>query len=208
MRPYVLLQSVNHAYIHFVALSYARHAAYAEHCGADYLVFTGLKDDQAHPAWNKVALLLEVQLRGYQRAVWLDADCLVMDPSVNIFTETPIDPPILMARYANETWFGQPHHNSGVIVVQSSLASLEALEWVWCHRSEQRPHHRAVWVDNNWFMDLAHEQPALVGDLPQRFNWMPRHATTRERPVILGLHGEPNRLMRFQQAVQELSHAR
>jgi hypothetical protein len=204
----VILQSVDLTYAPFLALSYQRHAGYADACGADYQIFTGMKDRTRHPSWNKVALLREALLDGYTTAVWLDADCLVVDQTVNIVAETAGPTPLLMARYANETWFGEPHYNAGVVVAHASDEALMALTWIWEHRHGTRLHHHPMWWDNNWFLDYAHEHPSHVGELPQRFNWMPRHATTRERPVILGLHGETNRLTRFQQAVQELSHAR
>ena len=131
MKPYLLIQSVDVNYAPYLELSYGRHAQYAQRCGADYLVYTGLKDEQCHPSWNRIALLQEGMAQGYEKLVWLDADVLVVDLGRNIFTETRDDVSLQMCRYDNYLWHGQPHYNAGVMVVCAGEDAMALLHEVW-----------------------------------------------------------------------------
>lgn len=202
----LLIQSVDLAYVPYLALTYQRHATYAQRCQADYQVFTGLKDMHCAASWNKIALLLDGVAQGYTKLVWLDADCLALDLDANIFTETSDDATFQMCRYANVFWHGKPHYNAGVLVVNAGLA-WEGLSWVWNQRYERRPHHVEVYWEQNWLGDLSHEAPELFADLAHRWNYHARYSQSHEPVAIQGWHGEPDRLAQVRAAVHALSRA-
>jgi hypothetical protein len=201
---YLLIQAVDAAFVPYLALSYAPHAAYAARCGADYVVYTGRKDPGLHPSWNRIPLLLDGLWQGYRKLAWVDADCLVVAPEVNLFTATADAVPLQMCRYADVQWRGQDHFNAGVLVVNSGDAALTALSYVWARRGEHAPHHYETFWEQNWLLDYAYDHPWAVSELPHRFNWIPTKGDPAQTPVILGFHGfGAEQFPRFQAAVAQ-----
>jgi hypothetical protein len=205
MNRALIIQSVDHNYTPYIALTYARHADYAQRCGADYQVFTGVKEAGLHPSWNRIPLFLEALDEGYEKIVWLDADVLVVNPGVNIVTETANDIPFQMSRYAHYRLYGEPHYCNGVMVICAQPETREALQWVWAQRHAPfRPYHIPGLWEQNWVADYIHEHPGVAKDLPQRFNYLPKYADRPEAPVILAWHGEPRRIESLKRALAAL----
>lgn len=200
-RRWLLVQSVDANYVPYITLSYGRHAEYAERCGADYLVYTGLQDAACHPAWNRIRLFLDGIEQGYEKLVWLDADTLVIDPTVNIFTETHDDVDFQLCRYVNYLWHEQPHANTGVMVVNASRSAIEALQWIWAQRhTPLRSHHVPMFWEQNWIGDYVHEHPESCAELSHRFNYHARYSPFKGSVVIQSWPGESNRLEQMRQA--------
>lgn len=204
-RRWLIVQSVDAHYAPYIALSYGRHAEYAHRCGADYLVYTGLKDAGCHPAWNKIALLHDGLAQGYEKLVWLDADTLVIDPDVNIFTETRNDVDFQLCRYANYLWQGQPHVNTGVMVVNAGSSAIKALQWIWDQRAMPlRSHHVPTFWEQNWVGDYVHEHPEACAELSHRFNHHARFSPFQGSVVIESWPGEPDRLAQMRHMSEHL----
>jgi Methyltransferase domain len=198
---WLLVQSVDAAYVPYIALSYGRHAEYAQRCGAEYVVYTGLKDAGCHPAWNRIALLRDGLMQGYQKIVWLDADTLVLNPEVNIFTDTRHDVDFQLCRYANYLWYGRPCVNTGVMVVNASPSAVEALQWIWEQRDKPlRSHHVETFWEQNWVADYVHEHQESCADLSHAFNYHARYSPFTGPVVIQSWPGEANRLEQMRQA--------
>lgn len=97
--------------------------AYAARHGMDFFC-ANLAGDRP-PSWMKVPLLHRV-LQDYDRAVWVDADVVVLDPSENILDAVPSD-----------SWQGLVEHftdsgtvpNCGVWVLGREMATLLAEIW-------------------------------------------------------------------------------
>lgn len=181
------------AYERWLALTRPIHEAYAEACDADYELFVGVKERGVHPAWNRLPMFLDAFAAGYRHVAWIDADCLVVDQRTSIFDVDPATP--LLMRTAGMVWLGEFCWNDGVLIANAGSIDAEAaLRWVWAQRhAPLREHHAPSMWELNWLLDYVFEHRSIVGDLDERFNWMPfAEACPEAEAVICGWHGMPH----------------
>ena len=141
------LCSIGHgAYEKLLAISRISFEAYAQQHGYD-LVLRSDVDLNARPApWAKVPLIMEL-LDSYDLVLWLDADAIIVDFSVDIADETRGDRWMYLARH--KTGEGLVP-NTGVWMMARSSAAKKFLHLVNTHRGF-KDH---VWWENAAVIDL------------------------------------------------------
>lgn len=219
MRKRLIIQSGDEGVAHYLDLAGPHNAEYAERCDADYQRYNGVWEQGVPPAWNRIPMMLDAFHEGYRQVLWLDADTLAVDHSVNVFEQAmtnhegrvrtnygviagvdTITAPFVMRRTAGgfhwpmdgpDQWEGW---NDGVLLVNRSDRALEALLALWGHRGSQPlPHHQPRLWELNWLLDYAKANPGDVAEMDQRFNWQPFNGASPEQyAVIKAWHGLPH----------------
>lgn len=199
----LIMQSIGNGddwFAPWLEMSRPIHEEYAEACGADYELFRGVKDPHVHPAWNRIPMFLAAFARGYRKVLWLDADTLVVDQAVDIFTETDDTTPLHMVRAQDahvEIPWGEPGwdlYNDGVLIANNCDQAAAAFRYVWSQRHEvPLAHHIPALWELNALTDFVFAHRDCVAELPFRFNWMPfEYACPESEAVIMAYHGMPH----------------
>lgn len=177
MKPRRIIQSADEVHAHLLAITHDAHLRYAVRCDADFVVLKGYAEPGVHAAWNRIAMMLDAFADGVDKVVWLDADTLVVNQDVSIFSETDDDVAFQMVRVPGSTaeWGrGEDIWNDGVMV--ANRAAIEGLTWMWSKRNAvPEPHHVATALpwEGNWMLDWMFGHREQVAELSVRFNWMP-----------------------------------
>jgi len=198
IRDKLIVQSVDNNFLPWLTISRRIHEEYAAACNADYLAFVGWKDPlDVHPSWNRVKMILDGFDAGYEKVVWLDADSIVVDQTVDIFAETDDEVALQMTRVvgsAADFHRQRDLWNSGVLIANRCSDARSALLDVWGHRrAVPLAHHTAELWELNWLLDYIDAWPDIVKDLDLRFNWMPDYKGhgPESEAVIRSFHGIP-----------------
>jgi hypothetical protein len=146
-------------------------------------------------SWHKVVLMQHLLASGrFDAMVWLDADAIVVDPSVDPVSE--LSPQVNLAvvhhRFGPETV-----PNAGVFVLRAGQWSVDLLEAMWA---------RVEFIEHRWWENAAllalcgytTEPPVVkhspspldraIGELPLRWNAIPQ-AAPPDAPAIVHLPG-------------------
>ena len=111
-----------------LALALPTFTEYAMTHNYDVIIGSGTAEGR-HPAWGKIPLLQQV-LRSYDFALWLDADTLILDGSVDVETLIPRD-----ASQAYAITVCQPGAGTspctGVWALRAGMATRELLDEIW-----------------------------------------------------------------------------
>src|SRR5262249_9727637 len=127
----VLIQQATGRHVQLLDLSASRHSAYARKHGLTFWSVRGDLQFERTPHWNKIVLIRQALQLGFEMAVWLDADTLIVDPSQDVRWGLPDGPPIGLCRHPTP-WNGQPWHwNSGVILVRNTELARSFFDQVW-----------------------------------------------------------------------------
>jgi hypothetical protein len=127
-----------------LALVLPTFAAYARHHGYQLVVGEGDCDGRP-PAWGKVPLLRRL-LNEFDEALWIDADAVILDKSVDLTSE--VAPDAYQALVRHVTHDGDMP-NTGVWFLRGQQGR-DLLDAVW-RREEYRQHR---WWENAAVMDL------------------------------------------------------
>lgn len=101
--------------------------AFARAHGYDLLCSTSAPATTRPPAWEKV-LVLQEALKHYDWVLWLDADALIVRPSVDPVTLTDLDHDLYLVEHRN----GRDRlPNTGVWLLRSSSVAEHALAAMW-----------------------------------------------------------------------------
>ena len=120
---------------------------FADHHGYDLDLRRQLTAPDRAPSWSKIPLFIELFER-YDLVLWLDADCAIVDPTLDIADE--LEPDDLMGMVIHE-YDGQAVPNCGVWVLRRHRHVQKFLERVW---------NRSEYLDHDWW-----ENAAVIDDL-------------------------------------------
>jgi hypothetical protein len=178
----------------YLAATRELHAAYCARHGIKFIVDKDSPANGRPPHWRKVELLIDAMRKGYDRAVWLDGDCIITDHRVNIF-EAAGGFGIGVCECFDSPEF-ERHLNCGVVFTARSPEVTAFLD-IWNAQPTS-----ARWAEQDPFNELMATRPHrdLLTILPNRFNSVPVHMDARD-PIIRAYHGLPDRLAKIRNAV-------
>ena len=70
----------------FSTISWGVLKSYCESHGYTFETFTQTLDSSRHPAWNKIAIIVELLNKGYEKVLWVDDDIIITEKSVSLDT--------------------------------------------------------------------------------------------------------------------------
>jgi hypothetical protein len=177
----VLIQLATGPHQELLDLTRAHHRAYAERHGLDYWCIEGNPAEPKRPGWGKIPLVLSALQMGFERIVWMDADAVVVNPTVNL--ASVIESGIGIVQHPNPV-----HWNSGVMVVCRSEQTRRFFEAV-----NREPENESAWMEQLPINQLAErsEYAGLFKSLDPSFNSTPG-AVMSPAPVVLAAHGLPH----------------
>jgi hypothetical protein len=172
-----------------LALTREIHARYCRRHRIDYRVDTAPPAGGRAPHWRKVELLIAAMEQGYDRIAWVDADCVIVDPSVDLFAASGFG--IAVCECFDSPTIAR-HLNTGVLLAARSDATLGFLQ-AWNATPQS-----GIWQDQSAFIALMAARPHrdLLTILPNRFNCVADHMEARE-PIIRAFHGDPQRVSKM-----------
>ncbi len=179
-----------------LALTFEVHSRYCRQHGIEYWIDNTPDTKGRSPHWRKVELLIEAMAQGYDQVAWVDTDCVIVDPSVDIFAASGFGIAVCES-------FDSPtierHLNTGVLLAGRSDATIEFLK-AW---NEMPTGGR--WEDQSAFIDLMATRPYrdLLTVLPNRFNCLAEHMEARE-PIIRAFHGDPDRAQKIAALIRQI----
>jgi len=176
----VLIQSAVGRHLELLEMTRDHHRKYAEQHGMDYWCIAGNPTTGKRAGWAKIPLLLAAIATGYEKAIWLDADAVVVRPDVNLARSCTTG--IGMVRHP-----GPPHWNSGVMVVHATPEVARFLRIV-----DESPENDSAWMEQKRINDLAEEPSfrSLLEEIDIRYNSVPGCAVS-DQPVVVAAHGRP-----------------
>lgn len=169
-------------------LAFPAHSSYCDfHC-IDYLP-EHVERTSRHPWWYKVDMIARAFVLGYQRVAYLDADCLIVDPSVDILAASGYG---IAVCECLESPFTPRHLNCGAVYLTAS-PEVRAFVDVWLNSDTGHP-----WQDQQVFNELMAARPwrDLLTILPNRYNCVETHMEA-SRPVVRAFHGDPDRVAKM-----------
>jgi hypothetical protein len=168
---------------------------HARYCAAWGVEFIAQREDRPKKVvrplhWRKVEMMGWALDRGFEQVLWLDADSIIVDASVDLFSTCTWGVGLC------ECWDSPttPRHlNTGVVWLASS-DEVRAFVAAW---QAMPPHMK--WEDQGALIELMNQRRwrNLLTILPNRFNWVEKHMES-DRPVVRSFHGERDRLLRMQ----------
>jgi glycosyltransferase involved in cell wall biosynthesis len=176
----VLIQMATGAHKQFLEITHQHHEAYAVSHGMDYWRLDENPAEPKRASWGKITLLLRALQEGYDRAIWLDADAVIMRPEVNLA--------LICRRGIGLVQHPNPvHWNAGFLVAAKSPLVERLLAEI-----DSRPDNESPWMEQLVLNELA-KQPefrAALEPLSPTFNATPG-AIVVPHPVVLAAHGLP-----------------
>ena len=159
-----------------------RHQRYCDIHDIDYLASAqGLPALDRPPHWRKVELLIETLAIGYESVAWLDADCVIVDLSFNVFAASGFG--IAVCECFDSPAYDR-HLNTGFLLCANSI-SVRAFMDEW-----NRGPTGGKNEDQDVFIEMMAARPHrdLLTILPNRFNCLDVHMEARN-PFIRAFHG-------------------
>ena len=130
-------------------------AAYADRHGYE-LVVADTIDASRPPAWSKIPLL-RAALADHEIAVWIDADAVIVDHSVDIADALGAECVLGLVRHAYE---GHLAPNSGVMVMRRDPLTAQLLDTVWAATAFL---HHPMWENAAIAQALGYSLPGTLG---------------------------------------------
>ena len=168
------------------------HAQYARQHDIVYQAILGPLNILCRPpTWWKWILIHRAIQDGFQIVVWLDADCIIVDPREDISCSLhPRNPPVGMVWHQSRYYERQGLHNSGVVVAR---ACVETVDYIWDLWATGKGPYRSIngrqptWNDNFAVVLIDEEFPGKVQTIDNKWNhgW----ASPSPAPVVHGFHG-------------------
>ena len=198
MNTRVLVQfATGQFYEEMVALTHAKHAAYAAKYNADFIVVreansTTWPGQPRNINFRKLEIMIEM-VEKYEKVLYLDADAVIVRDDFDIFTAAGYG--IAFCAIWETLRIVKTHINAGVCLINSSPEVKEFLhEWNKSpggevYKGEGQWHDQAVM--NRMMEDRKWRD--LLTILPNRFNWCPETQEARD-PFIRAFHGKGERI--------------
>jgi hypothetical protein len=149
-----------------------------------------------HPYWEKPFLIKKELENGHEWVVWLDTDCLWLG---NEELNVPIDNFGMTFHHLCSHQTMMDHYNAGMIIVRNNEKSLELVnEWIHC------PDEGHQWHDQYSLNKVLKTHTNCVRNLDHKYNsvqGIPDYSSSN--PVIVSWHGQPNRVDKIRQYIQD-----
>jgi hypothetical protein len=157
MTKALIIQQASGDYREMLRLTHARHSKYAMRHQIDFWSILGSVQDNRHPYWDKIALIIEALQMPYDMVVWLDADTLICSAADDVRTACSEFNCIGMCRYPLP-WQEQPwHFNAGVIFTRNCALARKFFAEVWELGPTEHP-----WQDQARIMESATRIPEAI----------------------------------------------
>lgn len=206
-RNAVILQQASGDHEQLLRFAEPHHQAYCDRHKTEYVAAYGeailAPVANKHPYWEKVALLNMALSEGYEYVIWLDADCLIVDPEVDLREAcTGVG-----ATYHDlmQHGFAPPaydHFNCGAVYLRNTPETRQfVMDW-WNTSDEDHP-----WHDQHSFNQVAAKglHYCKVDRLEHKWNSTAPYFTSAN-PVVRAWHGlgsVKSRLQEMQKALGE-----
>ncbi len=180
-----------------VSATESLHRQYCARHGIDYRLILEDSVIGRHPTWRRIALLAEALRLGYDQVAWLDADCVIVDPSFDIFAASGFGIAVCECFDSPDI---ERHLNAGVMLTTRSPEVLAFLD-----KWDAMP-AGGRWEDQSAFIELMATRPHrdLLTILPNRFNCLAVHMEARD-PIIRAFHGDPERHIKLPALVNSIT---
>lgn len=140
---------------------------YAMLYGFDVHTYTEPQTDRP-PAWNKLLVIRELFIQGYEYVLWIDADAVFQSYEQNIEDEIQDDKDLyLVGHYLN----GCFTPNTGVMLIRNSTWSHKLLDLLW--EQDQYIHH--MWWENAAFLELYGTKDFQAHSIPYIESRLDKH---------------------------------
>jgi hypothetical protein len=166
----------------------AHHKAYCNRWNATYQNIDKRIPQNKRPHWQKVTLIDEALYQGYDQIMWLDADAVIVRPSVDIFSYAGPDISICEC-FASPTI--ERHYNTGFILLRNTDLVREFVA-MW----DAMPDTGYGWADQAGAINLINNHKRFrnaITTLPNAFNCVPTHMDVPD-PIIRSAHGRPDKV--------------
>jgi glycosyltransferase involved in cell wall biosynthesis len=176
----VLIQMATGAHQQLLHITRKHHESYAARHGMEFWCLNENPAEPKRASWGKITLLLRALRAGYERAIWLDADAVIMRSEVNL--AQICDRGIALVQHPNPV-----HWNAGFLVAAKSPLVERLLTEI-----DSRPDNDSAWMEQLVLNELAKrpEFRAVLHPLSPSFNATPG-AIVVPQPVICAAHGLP-----------------
>jgi len=170
-----------------LGMTSALHHSYCRQWQADYFFDDKQRPENKRPHWRKVSLLKQSLEAGFDLVIWLDADSVIVNPRVDVFSFA--GPDITVCECFNSPTIAR-HYNTGFLLLRNTALVRDFVrEW------HDIPDDFVGWADQKAFIRLLESNVRYrnaLTILPNAFNWVAVHMEA-ENPIIRSAHGEPNR---------------
>jgi hypothetical protein len=169
------------------------HSAYCKKWKYDYLASSDMvietEDENFSLSWNRIPLIQKAFELGYEYAIWIDHDCVIVDFNtalVDAFDEPSAE--IMMCVHPGFPQHGlTAHFNAGVMMAHNSEKTRQFFDLVWENRYQGPPWFEQDLI-NKFFEDF--EWMSLVGVMSDRYNSTPNaNQVPDDQVVIAAFHG-------------------
>lgn len=186
-RDVIIQQASGFPHEDLLELTRPIHKRYCQEHGFDYwTVFADIVPGRS-PHWNKLPFIQSAMEQGRKHIIWLDADCLIVDHSVNLLQAMPDNGCIGMVVHSK--W--EPvHFNSGAIYIKSTWDSYQFFKASW---DAYDPINAFPWKDQgHWhdqqvFMRL-NDTLSMIQEINDRWNCT-EQINPVDNPSVVSLHG-------------------
>lgn len=179
-------------FVRMLDLTADLHARYCAAWGIEFIAHREGRPRKAArpPHWRKVDVIGQALDRGFEQVLWLDADSIIVDATVDLLSVCRWGVGIC------ECWDSpavHAHLNTGVVWFNAA-PEVRAFVKAW----DAMPVHMA-WEDQGALIELMKDRRwrSLLTILPNRYNWVEDHMEAAQ-PVVRSFHGERDRLARMQ----------
>jgi hypothetical protein len=181
----VLLQFGCFAFERLIEKVYLHHLTRCKLYGYDYIAETKLVQSK-RPSWEKVRMIREALLAGYDKVFWLDADA--------IWIKDDLSNALIDIEHIGMCWhdcevYG-PHFNCGAMYLNSTpLVRKLVNEWYY------EPDTEHVWQDQWGLINVMKKmQVSPIQRIDNRWNSvLPRPDLSSPNPAVLAWHGHNDR---------------
>ena len=193
----------NSGCMQWVALTLPRHLHYCLLHKIDYQLIAadqhGYAGGRGH--WTVAEKIRDFIFMGYQNIIYLDADCIIADMETDLrkaCVPDKIGSVWHNLSYHNPDW---SHFNAGALYV-SCTGIVAAFVDEWLLQFPGSPDN--PWWDQGVFNSLGRARN-IINQLDNK--WNAGHVSPSDKPVVLGLHGFPDRYVAMQRKMKELDNA-
>jgi hypothetical protein len=145
--------------------------------------------------WAVPYLIRQFMDRGYEKIIYLDADCVIMDTSVDLreaVVKEKIGAVWHNLSYNVPDW---SHFNVGALYVSNTMRVRQFVNH-WLARAPGTADF--PWWEQGIFNKLGTKM-GIIEHLDNK--WNAGHVSPSDRPIVMGLHGIPDRIGAIKEAV-------
>lgn len=178
----ILVQAACGQWQKLLHLTYPVHSQYCQRWGMDFLPLHGSllpPNYGKREEWFNAYTIRTAYAAGYEKVIWLDADCLIVNPEVNLRVMCPAN---RIGAVWHEFESVEPpyysHWNVGALGLGRGEATEAFLEAWWAEDDEGHP-----WSNQHAFNKASLKQFSIV-EIDRKFN-ATEYFPSKEDPVVL-----------------------